>query len=65
LSEPGTLLAAARERIDRFTAQQAQRAVAGGAVLVDIRPTDQRAASGEIPRRRHRRMGGRRPALAR
>jgi rhodanese-related sulfurtransferase len=39
----------ARVRLARLNPQQAQRAVAAGAVLVDIRPAAQRAAEGEIP----------------
>jgi rhodanese-related sulfurtransferase len=49
LSELRALLEAARARIDRYTPAEAQRAVAEGAVLVDIRPIDQRQATGEIP----------------
>ena len=49
MSELRALLAAARARIDRYTPEEAQRAVAAGAVLVDIRPIDQRQATGEIP----------------
>lgn len=43
------MLAAARARLWRLTAQQAHRAVADGAVLVDIRPGRQRAEEGEVP----------------
>lgn len=43
------ILAEARTRLDRLDPRQAQRAAAGGAVLVDIRPAAQRAAHGEIP----------------
>ena len=43
------VLAEARERLDRPTPHEAARAVASGAVLVDIRPAAQRAAEGEIP----------------
>ena len=43
------VLAEARTRLDRLTPQQALRAVAAGAVLVDIRPAAQRAAEGEVP----------------
>jgi rhodanese-related sulfurtransferase len=43
------VLADARVRLARLNPQQAQRAVAAGAVLVDIRPAAQRAAEGEIP----------------
>jgi len=43
------VLAEARTRLDRLTPRQALRAVAAGAVLVDIRPAAQRAAEGEIP----------------
>jgi rhodanese-related sulfurtransferase len=38
LSELRALLDAARARIDRYTPAEARRAVAHGAVLVDIRP---------------------------
>jgi rhodanese-related sulfurtransferase len=43
------VLAEARTRLNRLTPRQALRAVAAGAVLVDIRPAAQRAAEGEIP----------------
>jgi len=43
------VLAEARARLERATPQQARRAAAAGAVLVDIRPAAQRAAEGEIP----------------
>jgi rhodanese-related sulfurtransferase len=43
------VLAEARERLDRPAPHEAARAVASGAVLVDIRPAAQRAAEGEIP----------------
>jgi rhodanese-related sulfurtransferase len=43
------VLADARVRLARLNPQQAQRAVAAGAVLVDIRPAAQRVAEGEIP----------------
>jgi rhodanese-related sulfurtransferase len=51
---PGALtidevLAAARARLARLSPVQAQRAVARGAVLVDIRPQAQRLAEGQIP----------------
>jgi rhodanese-related sulfurtransferase len=49
LSELDALLESARARIDRFTPEQARRAVGEGAVIVDIRPAEQRAATGEIP----------------
>ncbi|CCH76653.1 Rhodanese domain protein [Nostocoides japonicum T1-X7] len=39
----------ARSRLDRLTPAQAMRALADGAVLVDIRPEAQRAVHGEIP----------------
>jgi rhodanese-related sulfurtransferase len=43
------ILAAARSRLMRLSSVQAQRAVADGGVLVDIRPAAQRLAEGEIP----------------
>lgn len=43
------ILAAARARLDRIGPAAAARAVAEGAVLVDIRPAAQRAEHGEIP----------------
>lgn len=43
------MLAQARARLHRLTAQQAYRAVAAGALLVDIRPGWQRAEEGEVP----------------
>jgi rhodanese-related sulfurtransferase len=42
------LLADARRRLQRLNVEQAVRAVADGARLVDIRPAWQRAAEGEI-----------------
>jgi rhodanese-related sulfurtransferase len=51
---PGALsvdevLAAARARLTRLGPVQAHRAVAAGAILVDIRPEAQRQAEGQIP----------------
>ena len=43
------ILEAARSRLDRVTPLQADALVRDGAVLVDIRPTAQRQAEGEIP----------------
>lgn len=43
------VLAGARARLVRLRPEQAHRAVADGAVLVDIRPQAQRQAEGEIP----------------
>ena len=43
------LLAEARSRITRVTPAEAARRVAGGALLVDIRPQSQREAEGEVP----------------
>ena len=43
------LLAEARARITRVTPAEAAQRVAGGAVLVDIRPQSQREADGEVP----------------
>jgi rhodanese-related sulfurtransferase len=43
------VLAEARERLDRPTPHDAARAVASGALLVDIRPAAQLAAEGEVP----------------
>ena len=43
------MLAQARSRLQRLTPAQAHDALAGGAVLVDIRPGWQRAAEGEVP----------------
>ena len=43
------LLARARERLDRVEPAVAARAVAGGAVLVDIRAGHQRARDGLVP----------------
>jgi rhodanese-related sulfurtransferase len=43
------MLAAARARLRRLEPVQAFQAVQAGAVLVDIRPAQQRAAEGEIP----------------
>ncbi|WP_300604316.1 rhodanese-like domain-containing protein [Trebonia sp.] len=43
------ILAAARARLVRVTAEQAFSEFRDGATLVDIRPAAQRAAAGEIP----------------
>ncbi|WP_175047935.1 rhodanese-like domain-containing protein [Microlunatus speluncae] len=43
------VLTDARSRLHRVTPDQAERAVAAGAVLVDIRPAAQRAAEGSWP----------------
>ena len=43
------LLAGARARLARLGPHETHRAVARGAVLVDIRPAAQRAEHGEIP----------------
>ena len=43
------VLAQARSRLHRLAPVAAYRAVAAGAVLVDIRPAAQRAAEGEVP----------------
>jgi rhodanese-related sulfurtransferase len=45
----GEILTAARARLQRLTPEQAFGEMAGGAVLVDIRPAAQRAVQGEIP----------------
>lgn len=43
------LLEAARERLDRVTAEELDAEVATGAVVVDIRPVEQRSRDGELP----------------
>ncbi len=43
------ILAAARARLARVTAEEAFEEFCDGAALVDIRPAAQRAAAGEIP----------------
>ncbi len=43
------LLADARSRLDRITPREAAVEVAAGAMIVDIRPSWQRAAVGEVP----------------
>ena len=43
------ILAGARARLLRLTPQQAYRELAGGGVLIDIRPAAHRAEQGEIP----------------
>jgi rhodanese-related sulfurtransferase len=43
------ILAETRARLDRLDPVQARQAQLDGAVLVDIRPTAQRAGAGEIP----------------
>jgi rhodanese-related sulfurtransferase len=47
------LLAQARRGLERLTAAQALSAVAGGAILVDTRSEDQRAAQGYVRAARH------------
>jgi len=42
------LLAKARAALHRVTPEEAERATASGALLVDIRPIEQRARDGEI-----------------
>jgi rhodanese-related sulfurtransferase len=42
-------LASARARLHRLTPEQARDAAAGGAVIVDTRPLDQRRAQGVVP----------------
>jgi rhodanese-related sulfurtransferase len=43
------LLARARRRLRRVSAQEAAAEQAAGALLVDIRPADERARNGDIP----------------
>lgn len=43
------MLEAARQRLQRLTAEQVPDALRRGAQLVDIRPAAQRAAEGEVP----------------
>jgi rhodanese-related sulfurtransferase len=43
------LLAAARDGLERLEPRDAQARVAGGALIVDIRPAWQRGTDGEIP----------------
>ena len=43
------LLTEARATLERVTAQQARDELADGALLVDVRTSEQRAAHGEIP----------------
>ncbi len=43
------LLAAARARLDRLSAEQALAATSEGAVIVDIRPQEQRRRTGVVP----------------
>jgi rhodanese-related sulfurtransferase len=43
-----TLLATARSRLDRVEAADMQAAVASGAIVVDIRPIDQRERDGDL-----------------
>ena len=43
------LLAEARSTLERVTAQQARDELAGGATLIDVRTSEQRAEHGEIP----------------
>jgi rhodanese-related sulfurtransferase len=43
------ILAAARGRLRRLAPDEAFRELAGGAVLIDIRPAAQRARDGEVP----------------
>jgi rhodanese-related sulfurtransferase len=43
------LLAAARERLVRVDAEGLERAMEAGALVVDIRPSEQRSRDGELP----------------
>jgi len=43
------LLGEARRKLDRLTPQEANRALAEGAVLIDIRSETQRATEGTVP----------------
>lgn len=43
------MLAAARARLNRMTAEQVPAALRDGAILVDIRPAAQRAQEGQVP----------------
>ena len=43
------LLAQARERLVRVEAREAQAAISGGALMIDIRSESQRAADGIVP----------------
>ena len=43
------LLAAARARLDRVAPEELEREREAGAVIVDIRPVEQRARDGELP----------------
>jgi rhodanese-related sulfurtransferase len=49
MSRIDAVLAAARKRLRRLPAADVPAVLASGAVLVDIRPTAQRAAEGEVP----------------
>ena len=48
MSRIDTVLAAARERLHRVAAADVPAALAAGAVLVDIRPAEQRAREGSV-----------------
>jgi rhodanese-related sulfurtransferase len=43
------LLAAARARLDRLSAEEAQAEALDGAVIIDIRPQEQRRRTGVVP----------------
>ena len=43
------LLAAARERLERVSPEEAAQLVAAGGLLVDTRPVEQRRREGEVP----------------
>src|ERR1700712_1271997 len=49
MSRIDRVLAAARDRYRRLSAEQVPEAVRRGALLVDIRPQAQRAREGEVP----------------
>jgi rhodanese-related sulfurtransferase len=49
LATVNQLLASARAEIDRLTPAEALAAMRGGAVMVDIRPTEQRDRDGTVP----------------
>jgi rhodanese-related sulfurtransferase len=48
-SEVDKLLSHARSNLDRVQVEQLAEEVAGGAILIDIRPEEQRQRDGELP----------------
>ncbi len=49
MASVGEYLERARSKLERVSAKELPAAMAAGAIVVDIRPTEQREADGELP----------------